>query len=93
MQERLAPERFATDMINFVKSTTLNAWGNMALAQEQAEKVFAMVLEQGVNAQKEGIKFWQGWLDNNKKTRDEFSKMVGENFERAQEFFSPRREG
>ena len=110
MQEMLAPERFATDMLNFYKSATLNGWNSLFKAQEQAEKLFTMMFEQSLNAQKEltkfwfsgmveygmdlqkeGMKLWQEWLGNNKKTRDEFSKLMGENFDRAQEFFTPRK--
>ncbi len=82
------PEQIATDMINFYKSASLNACNSMFLLQEQAEKIYTTMVEQGLNAQKEGMKLWQGWLDNNKKTRDEFNKMMGEGFDRAQEFFA-----
>jgi len=83
------PERIATEMINFYKTATFNACNSMALFQEQAEKIYTTMVEQGLNAQKEGMKLWQGCLENNKKTRDEFNKMMGESFDRAQEFFAP----
>ena len=102
MQEMLTPERIATDMLNFCKSATLNGWNTLFKAQEQAEKLFTMMFEQSLNAQKElakfwlsgmvdygmdiqkeGIKLWQEWLGNNKKTREEFSKLIGESFDRA----------
>ncbi len=91
MQEMFAPERLATDMIDLYKSATLNAYNSMFLFQEQAEKVFTMMLEQGLNAQKEGMKFYQEWLNLNKKNRDEFNNMMGSGFDRAQEFFAPRK--
>lgn len=91
MQEMFAPERLATDMIDFYKSAALNACNSMALFQEQAEKICTMMLEQGFSAQKEGMKLWQEWLNFNKKNRDEFSKMMGSNFDRAQEIFAPRK--
>ena len=83
------PERIATEMINFYKTATLNACNSMALLQEQAEKIYATMVEQSLNGQKEGTKLWQQWLENNKKTREEFNKMMGEGFDRAQEFFAP----
>ena len=110
MQEMLTPERIATDMINFYKSATLNGWNTLFRAQEQAEKMFTMMYDQSLNAQKEvakfwlsgmvdygmdlqkeGMKLWQEWLGNNKKTRDELSKLMGESFDRAQEFLAPRK--
>lgn len=42
-----------------------------------------------MDLQKEGMKLWQEWLGNSKKTRDEFSKLMGEGFDRAEEFFAP----
>lgn len=91
MNEMFAPERIATDTIDFCKSATLNAYNTMFIFQEQAERLFTIIIEQGLNAQKEGMKLWQEWLTNNKKTRDEFNKMMDQNFERAQEFFAPRK--
>lgn len=91
MQEMLSPERLATDMIDFYKSAALNACNTMSLFQEQAEKIFTIMLEQGFNAQKEGMKLWQDWLSLNKKNRDEFSKLMGTSLDRAQEFFAPRK--
>ncbi len=91
MQEMFAPERIATDMIDFYKSATLNTCNTVFLFQEQAEKIYSMMLEQGLNAQKEGMKLCQEWLNLNKKNRDEFSKLMGSSFDRAQEFFAPRK--
>ena len=59
MQEMLAPERFATDMLNFYKSATLNGWNTLFKAQEQAEKLFTMMYEQNLNAQKALLRDFQ----------------------------------
>lgn len=46
MQEIMAPERLATDMVNFYKSTMLNGWNTLFKAQEQAEELFTVMFEQ-----------------------------------------------
>lgn len=110
MQEMLAPERMATDMLNFYKSSMLDGWNTLFKAQEQAEELFTMMFEQGLKVQKEwtkfwfsgtvdygmdlqkeGMKLWQDWLGNSKRTRDQFSKLMGEGFDRAQDFFAPHK--
>lgn len=91
MQEMFAPERMAADMIDFCKAAALNACNTVFLFQEQAEKVFTMMLEQGLNTQKEGMKLCQEWLNVSRKNRDEFNKLMGSSFDRAQEFFAPRK--
>ena len=91
MQEMFAPEKITTEMINFWKSTALNMYGSISMLQEQAEKIYFNMMEQGLNTQKEGIKIWQEWLGNNKRTREEFGKMMEGNFERVQEFFAPHK--
>ena len=91
MQEMFAPERIATDMIDFYKVATLNACNAVTLFQEQAEKIYTIMFEQGLSVQKEGMKLWQEWLNTKKKNRDEFSKLMGSSFDRAQEFFAPRK--
>jgi polyhydroxyalkanoate synthesis regulator phasin len=91
MQEMFAPERIAADMIDFYKVATLNACNTVTLIQEQAEKIYTIMFEQGLSVQKEGMKLWQEWLNTNKKNRDEFSKLMGSSFDRTQEFFAPRK--
>ncbi len=90
MTEQMAPGRIAAQMIDFMRLTTVNTWNTVALFHELTEKTFTSMMERPFNSEKEHVKVWQEWIGNNKRTRDELSRIVEENFDRAQAFFAPR---
>ena len=90
MNNRLMPGRMVTDMIHFYKTSTLNAWNSIALFQEQTERTLTTMMELPLNAEKEFFRMWQELLGSNKKSVDEFGRMLEKGFDTAQEFFAPR---
>jgi len=74
-------------MIQFNKSAFDNSFAAMVTLQDQTEKMVNTFLEQATWLPEEGKKVVSEWVASYKKGREEFKKVVDENFKRVEDFF------
>jgi len=80
-------------MVDFNKATFDNSFNAMGMVQEQAERMLNMSLEQATWLPEEGKKVIDEWIKGYKKGREDFKKIVDENFAKVEEFFAGTEKG
>jgi polyhydroxyalkanoate synthesis regulator phasin len=80
--------KIAKQMIDFQKTTFDNTFNAMVLLQGQAETMANTILDQATWMPEEGRKAINDWVKAYKKGREEFKKVVDENFKKVEDFFS-----
>ena len=74
-------------MLDFNKSAFENSFNAMVMLQEQAERAANTILDQATWLPEDGRKGIQQWADSYKKGRDEFKKLIDENYSRVETYF------
>jgi hypothetical protein len=80
--------KIAKQMIDFQKTTFDNTFNAMVLLQGQAEIMANTILDQATWMPEEGKKAINDWVTAYKKGREDFKKVVDENFKKVEDFFS-----
>ena len=80
-------------MVDFNKATFDNSFNAMGMVQEQAERMLNMSLEQATWLPEEGKKVIDEWIKAYKKGREDFKKIVDENFAKVEAFFAGTEKG
>ncbi|MDQ1336693.1 MAG: hypothetical protein QG552_3643 [Thermodesulfobacteriota bacterium] len=80
--------KIAKQMIEFQKATFDNSFNAMGMLQEQAERMLNMSLEQATWLPEEGKRVVNEWIKGYKRGREDFKKLVDQNFERVEAFFA-----
>jgi hypothetical protein len=80
--------KFAKQMIDFYKATFDNSFNAMVMLQEQTEKTLKTALDQTTWLPAEGKKVIDEWAKAYKQGRDEFKKVVEENFKKVEDYFN-----
>ncbi|MGB8719743.1 MAG: hypothetical protein WCD46_10580 [Desulfobacterales bacterium] len=75
-------------MIDFNKATFDNTFNAMVMLQEQAERAANTLMEQANWLPEDGKKAINEWVKAYKKGREDFKKVVDENFQKVESFFS-----
>jgi polyhydroxyalkanoate synthesis regulator phasin len=83
----MEPMIVAKQMIGLNKATFNNSFQAMVLFQEQTEKMADTLLEQTFWMPEEGKKVLSEWAKTYKKGRDDFKKVIDQNFKNAEAFF------
>jgi polyhydroxyalkanoate synthesis regulator phasin len=78
--------KFAKQLIDFHKATFDNSFNAMVMLQEQTERMVNMALEQATWLPEEGKKVINEWVKAYKKGREDFKKMVDDNFQKVESF-------
>ncbi|WDN90661.1 hypothetical protein BuS5_03632 [Desulfosarcina sp. BuS5] len=78
----------AKQMIDYQKSTFNNVFNAMNMLQEQSEKMTMAFLEQSPAIPKTGKKSVQEWSQAVKKGREDFKKVLDDNFSKMETLFS-----
>lgn len=81
-------QKLAKQMIDFNKATFDNTFNAMVMLQEQAERAANTLLEQANWLPEDGKKAINEWVKAYKKGREDFKKVVDENFQKVESFFS-----
>lgn len=81
-------KQFVKQMVEFNKMAFNSSFNAMTMFQEQMEKVASSMLGQAGWIPEQGKKAIEDWVQNYKKGRDDFKKVVEEGFERVESFFS-----
>jgi hypothetical protein len=84
----MEPVKIAKQMIEFQKATFDNSFSAMGMVQDQAERMISMGLEQAAWLPEEGRKAIDAWVKSYKKGREDFKKIVDENFSKVEQFFA-----
>jgi hypothetical protein len=78
----------AKQMIDFQKTAFDNTYSAMVALQDQTEKMVTKTIEQSAWLPEDGKKAINEWTETCKKGRDDFKKLVDENFSKAEDFFA-----
>ncbi len=71
-----------------MRSGMLMSFDAMNSVQEQTEKLWKTLLDQGGDLQKEGEKVLQEWLENMRKGREEFRRNLEEGLRKMEELLA-----
>jgi hypothetical protein len=74
-------------MLDFNKSAFENSFNAMVMLQQQAERAANTILDQATWLPEDGRKAIQQWADSYKKGRDDFKKLIDENYSRVESYF------
>jgi hypothetical protein len=80
--------KIAKQMIDFQKTAFDNTFSAMVALQDQTEKMVNITIEQSAWLPEDGKKAINEWTEACKKGRDDFKKLVDENFSKAEGFFA-----
>ncbi len=75
-------------MIDFQKTSFDNSFNVMKMAQEHTEKMTDTFVEQANWLPEDGRKLITQWIGAYKKGRDDFKKVVDDNFKKVDEYLS-----
>ena len=80
-------QRVTKQIIDLQKATFDNAFGAMAMLQDQAERTTNMLLESSLwPVPEEGKRIMREWVQAFKKGREEFKKALDESFNKMEDF-------
>jgi polyhydroxyalkanoate synthesis regulator phasin len=80
-------KQFFKQMFDFNKAAFDNTFNAMVMLQEQAERMSNTMLEQATWLPEEGRKVIKDWVDAYKQGRENFKKIVDDNFQKVDEYF------
>jgi hypothetical protein len=80
--------KIAKQMIDFQKTTFDNSFSAMVMLQEQTERMANTLLDQATWMPEEGKKVVNDWVKAYKKGREDFKKVVDDNFKMVETFFA-----
>ncbi|MBF0552443.1 MAG: hypothetical protein HQK60_18170 [Deltaproteobacteria bacterium] len=84
----MEPQKMLQQMINFNKYMFDNTFNSITMFQEQMERMSNMFLDQATGMPEEGKKAVTEWVKSYKTARDDFKKVVEDNFKKMEEFFA-----
>jgi polyhydroxyalkanoate synthesis regulator phasin len=84
----MEPGKIAKQMIDFQKTTFDNTFNAMVSLQEQTEKMVNTIIGQAPWLPEEGKKVINEWVGAYKKGRNDFKKLVDQNFKKVEEAFA-----
>ncbi len=85
--------QFVRQVIDFQKSSFDNSFEAMKIIQEQTEKATDALLSQTNLIPEDGKKVLSQWYDAYKKGADDFKKIVDDNFQKVEDYFSTPKKG
>ena len=80
--------KMAKQMIDFQKATFDNTFNAMAMLQDQTEKMVNTLMEQATWLPEEGKRVIGEWLKAYKTGREDFKRMVDDNFKKVEDAFA-----
>ncbi len=84
----MEPAKITKQIVEFQKTTFDNTFNAMVVLQEQTEKMIKAMMDQSPFLPEEGKKAVNEWIGAYKKGREDFKKMVEDNFKKVEDFFA-----
>ena len=82
------PKIMQKTVMEGMRSGMLMSFDTMNSVQEQMEKMWRTLLDQGGELQKEGEKVLQEWLENMRKGREEFRRNLEEGLHKMEDLMA-----
>ena len=82
------PKTMQKTVMEGMRSGMLMSFDAMNSVQEQMEKMWRTLLDQGGDLQKEGEKVLQEWLENMRKGREDFRRNLEEGLRKMEELLA-----
>jgi len=79
--------RMAQEVFNLSKNYWMTTMEMMTNFQDQNEKMWNNLMEQGLVGQQEGRKMLQEWLTKAKQAREQFNRTMEDNWKKAETTF------
>lgn len=80
------PRMMQRMMVEGMRASIRMTFDALNSMQEQMEKVWKMLLEHGEDARKEGEKVLSEWMENMRKSREEFRRNLEDGLRKMEEF-------
>jgi polyhydroxyalkanoate synthesis regulator phasin len=77
------------EMLRMVKASWETYFQMLDTMQEQSEKMMELMVSQGEALQSESKNALKQWLDNAKKTQEEYKKVMEENLSKLEGYLGP----
>ena len=74
-------------MFDFNKVAFDNTYNAIVMLQEQAERMAKTMMDQATWLPEEGRRAIAEWVDAYKKGRENFKKLIDDNFQKVEEYF------
>ena len=81
-------QRLAQEIFNLSKNYWSTTMGMVSNFQDQNEKMWNNLIEQGVVTQQESKKMLQEWMNRARQAREEFTKTIDDNWKNTERTFS-----
>ena len=79
--------KMGQEMFNMAKNYWTSTMEMMTNFQDQNEKMWNNLMEQGLVSQQEGRKMLQEWLTRAKQAREQFNKTMEDNWKKSESAF------
>lgn len=93
MLKMLDQQKIAREVFNLTKNYCLNAVKMLTTFQEQNEKMWNSLLNEGVIVQQSNQKMLQEWLTHAKQAREHFQKTIEDNIKQVESNLGTGRSG
>jgi polyhydroxyalkanoate synthesis regulator phasin len=75
------------EMIRYMKYMYDLSMKSMQMMFDHADKVMEFIISQGNSSHEESRKYLMDWINNAKKNRDDYIRMMNENFQKMEDYF------
>lgn len=75
------------EMMRYMKYMYDLSMKSMQMMFDHADKVTEFIISQDGSSQDDSRKYMMDWLGNAKKTRDDYIRMMNENFQKMEDYF------
>ena len=83
------PKTASAQMLEFMKSSFDTTFDSVVKLQAMNEKMLKEMIEKSKELQASGVKTVDDFIENSKKGRDQYRKMMEEGFEKIQNMMGP----
>ncbi len=84
-KEGFDPKNMAGDFLNFMKSSFDATFDNVVKIQDLNEKMLKDMLDKGKEMQGDSVKMVNDFIENAKKGRDEYKKVMKDGFKKVED--------
>ncbi len=86
-REGFDPSNMGKDVLSFMKSSFDTTFDNMVKIQDLNSKMFKDMIGKGKEVQEDGVKMVDDFVENAKKGRDEYRRLMEDGFQKIEDMF------